>query len=114
MAFDYKVIRARLEEVMKENDDGYNSLARKIGTSPSTVCRWFQKDIGSINNKALVKIADLYNINVAWLLGMPHEPKEKEELSHREKRNEIFERTASLTNKQLDQLMAVMDAMFSK
>lgn len=111
---DYNLVRTRLTELMEEHGDSYRALARKIGVSNSTVARWILKDTGSINNKALINIANVYNVNVAWILGVPGETKEKEDESHRAKRDEIYERMGTLSNKQLDMIVLFIETFVEK
>lgn len=58
----------RLSALMKENGYNPNSLAGKIGVSPSAIRKWVSAD-GDVVLSNLLKIADLFDCSIDYIAG---------------------------------------------
>lgn len=59
----------RLKECREENHFTLEEIGNKINVHKSTVLRWENGETGKISTNVLKLLADLYNVNVVWLMG---------------------------------------------
>lgn len=59
----------RLKECREENHFTLEEIGNKIGVHKSTILRWENGETGKIKSPILKDLADLYNVNVVWLMG---------------------------------------------
>jgi len=64
----------RMELLLFENRMNRSQLARRLGVAVSTVHRWFVR--GSVPSlETLSQIADIFNVDIKWLIGEQEERK---------------------------------------
>ena len=68
MNFDLEKFSYRLNVLLDENNMSQTQLARKIGTSNVTICRYLTCD-RTPRLDVLAKIASVFNVSVDYLLG---------------------------------------------
>lgn len=59
----------RLKQCREENNFTLEDVGSKIGVHKSTVLRWENGEVGKIKTPIMKELADLYNVNVVWLMG---------------------------------------------
>lgn len=59
----------RLKECREENHYTLEEIGNKIGVHKSTILRWENGETGKIKNPILKELAELYNVNIVWLMG---------------------------------------------
>lgn len=73
---------SRLKSCREENKLTLEEVGKKIGVHKSTISRWEKGEVDKIKLPILQMLADLYGVNVIWLMGH-NVPKKKSE-------NEIY------------------------
>ena len=99
---------------MEENGDTMATMARKIKINKSTVTRWMNGETGSIKSSLLIKIADLYNVNIGWLLGIEGEEKAVEEELHKGARKEVYDKLKNVSMEDIQRIKQMIDLMLGK
>lgn len=69
MNFDVEKFSYRLNVLLDENNMSQTQLARKIGTSNVTICRYLTCD-RTPRLDVLTRIASVFNVSVDYLLGL--------------------------------------------
>ena len=59
----------RLKDCREENNYTLEEIGNKIGVHKSTILRWENGETGKIKNPVLKELAELYNVNIVWLMG---------------------------------------------
>ena len=69
MEFDMNKFNSRLKALMKSHDMSENDLAKKIGVSNVTICRYLNKErIPHVD--IVVKIANYFHVSIEYLFGL--------------------------------------------
>lgn len=68
-------IAGRLEALLKRSGMNKSALARICGVTPQSVGKWFRT--GSISKESAIKIAEAFDVSLAWLLGENAEDADK-------------------------------------
>lgn len=108
------LIRDRIKECMEENGDTMATMARKIKINKSTVTRWMNGETGSIKSSLLIKIANLYNVNIGWLLGIEGEEKAVEEELHKSARKEVYDMLKNVSMEDIQRIKQMINLMLNK
>lgn len=66
---DYKLIGKRLMIARKDKDMTIEQVADRINMSKSTISRYENGLVENMNTPILQTLADIYNVNILWLLG---------------------------------------------
>ena len=69
--------KSRLAQIINENDLSKAEIARRIGASRSTLSGWLNGEYEA-NSENIYKLARLFNVTEAWLLGFVDERQEVE------------------------------------
>lgn len=69
--------KSRLTQIINENDLSKAEIARRIGTSRSTLNGWLKGEYEA-NSENIYKLARLFDVTEAWLLGFVDERQEVE------------------------------------
>lgn len=72
MNFDVEIFSYRLNVLLDENNMSQTQLARKIGTSNVTICRYLTCD-RTPRLDVLAKIASVFNVSIDYLLGFTND-----------------------------------------
>ncbi len=59
----------RLKTCREENHYTLEEIGNKLGLHKSTILRWENGETEKIKNPILKELAELYNVNIAWLMG---------------------------------------------
>lgn len=78
--------KSRLTQIINENDLSKAEIARRIGTSRSTLNGWLKGEYEA-NSENIYKLARLFDVTEAWLLGFVDE---RQEIEIKEPENESF------------------------
>lgn len=108
------IIKGRIRQCMEEHGDNQADLARKLGISRSSITKWFKDPDNGLHTGNVMAIADLYGVNVGWLLGVEGEPKDPESPEHVSKRAKINDRLRNCSMEDLDKISAMIDLMLNK
>lgn len=108
------IIKQRIRECMNEHEDNQADLAKKLGISRSSITKWFKDPDNGLHTGNLMAIANLYNVNIGWLLGIEGEPKEPETQEHITKRSKINDRLRNCSMEELDKISAMLNLMLDK
>lgn len=111
---DYSIVKERIKQCMEENEDTAANLSKKLGINRSTITRWFNGDTDSIKSELLMRISELYNVNIGWLLGEANAKKEVEPWSHASKRLKISEMLKDCSEEDLDKVEAMINLFIKK
>ena len=69
MEEQFKRCSARLKQCREENNFTLEDIAKRINVNKSTVLRWENGEVGKIKSPFLKELADLYKVNIVWLMG---------------------------------------------
>lgn len=69
MEEQFKRCSARLKQCREENNLTLEDVAKKIQVNKSTILRWENGEVGKIKSPFLKELADLYKVNIVWLMG---------------------------------------------
>lgn len=59
----------RLKELRTERQLSILNLAKEIGVSDATICRW-ENEQNDVKGKDLIKLANYFNVSSDYLLGL--------------------------------------------
>ena len=65
----------RIRELRKANNWTQQELADKLGLDRTTISKWERQGGSEPDNTTLVKVADIFNVSVDYLLGRVDDPK---------------------------------------
>lgn len=100
----------RLEQLMQHKGISKADMARAVHVSPQAVNSWFRR--GDIGKNSAIKLADYFNVSVAWLLGegdasLDDKSPPRPELSEREKI--LLQLFNELPNDEADKLLKTLN-----
>lgn len=90
MNFDMENFSRRLSDLLDENNMTQTQLAKEVGTSNVTICRYITGE-RTPRIDVLTKIANVFNVSLDYLLGLTNESDEKEK--HQNTLNYNIEKT---------------------
>lgn len=74
---EFSKIGVRLKTSREQNDLTIKDVANRIGLSTSTISRYENGIVENVSLPAMQMLADLYKVNVLWLLGKSEEKHER-------------------------------------
>lgn len=74
---EFSKIGVRLRSSREQNDLTIKDVANKIGLSTSTISRYENGIVENVSLPTMQMLADLYKVNVLWLLGKSEEKHER-------------------------------------
>lgn len=111
---DYSIIKDRIRQCMEEHGDNQADLARKLGINRSAITQWFKKPDKGLRTGNVMAIADLYGVNVEWLLDVEGKPKYPESPEHVSKRAKINDRLRNCSMEDLDKIETMINLFWGK
>lgn len=110
---EIEISNERLKELINSPYISKKDLSKKLGINRATIYKWINSDFKKIKMSYVKKIATIYQVNSAWLMGYDV-PKEIETEEHSELRKRLENKLLNASTEDLKQVEKFIDTFLEE